>query len=78
MAGETEMAQRSRASLESELKGLREDGSQVELLTPDGGSAAAFGPNLMDGSRRAAVVEEGYRQGKSEASRLKSFWEAQK
>jgi NTE family protein len=77
MAGETEMAQRSRASLDSELRALRAGGSEAELVTPDAASATAFGPNLMDGSRRAAVVEEGYRQGKSEATRLRGFWESQ-
>ena len=33
-----------------------------------------FGPNLMDGTRRVQLIEQGLRQGKAEAARVKAFW----
>jgi NTE family protein len=67
-------AARFRAALEAELDVLRASGSTVELLIPDAGSVAAFGPNLMDGSRRSAVVEEGYRQGRAAHASFAPVW----
>ena len=49
------------------------DTSRTTLAHYDA-SADAFGPNLMDISRRAAVVEAGLAQGRREAERLRNFW----
>jgi NTE family protein len=60
--------------LEAELDALRESGSEVLLIAADEASRGAFGPNLMDASRRGVVAEAGARQGGSEAARLKELW----
>jgi NTE family protein len=44
------------------------------LITPDAGSLAAFGPNLMDPARRADICRAGLEQGRREAEALKGFW----
>jgi len=67
-------AEAARRRFEGELEALRASGSRVETIVPDEGSRAAFGPNLMDGRRRAAVADEGVRQGMVEAGRLREFW----
>ncbi len=67
-------AQRARERLERELGGLREGGSAVELIVPDAASLEAFGPNLLDPSRRGEVAQAGLRQGRAEAARLREFW----
>lgn len=63
-----------RLTLEKELDVLRESGSRVELITPDAESAAAFGINLMDQSRRAGAAREGVRQGRAAANQIRSAW----
>ena len=59
------------ARIDPELAQLRRGGSHVELITPDAASLDAFGPNLMDASRQAAVLEAGVKQGRAEAVRIR-------
>jgi NTE family protein len=59
---------------EAEAAPVRAAGGKMMLVSPDDASAMAFGPNLMDGSRRTAVMEAGRAQGRKEAARLKPFW----
>jgi NTE family protein len=63
-----------RSGMARELDVLREAGARVELVTPDENCRDAFGPNLMDGSRRGDVVAAGLAQGRSVASRVAGFW----
>lgn len=65
---------RSREALEAEVAALRESGSKVEVIVPDAGSLASFGPNLMDFSRRTACAEAGLRQGREAGAALAGFW----
>lgn len=60
--------------LASEQAVIAEGGGTSELITPDANSLEAFGPNLMDASRRAAATRAGLEQGRREAARLASFW----
>lgn len=60
--------------LESEIAALRESGSVVELLELDEAGRQAIGLNLMDRSLIPAAVDEGVRQGESDANRLREFW----
>ena len=68
------IAEAMQAQIDAEIAVLRESGSRVEMIEPDAGSAASFGMNLMDFSRRAAVAAEGARQGAAEGERLRAFW----
>jgi NTE family protein len=68
------IAEAMRRQLDGEITVLRESGSRVEIIEPDAGSAASFGMNLMDFSRRAAVAAEGMRQGAVAGERLRAFW----
>ncbi len=52
---------RSAATVES--LALRNRGAIVRTITPDGGSSAAIGPDLMDRSRADSGLAAGYRQG---------------
>jgi NTE family protein len=72
--GREEIAARLRARLESELQELRDGGSAVESIQPDEESREAFGPNLLDGTRRRLAAEAGLRQGRLEAERLRGWW----
>lgn len=63
-----------RASVQREIDGLKLAGAKVELILPDANCREAFGPNLMDASRRGDVALAGVVQGRAEAARLKSFW----
>jgi NTE family protein len=67
-------AQRVRARYDYEAQSVTEAGGRVELIAPDEAVMEAFGPNLMDGTRRLPVVEAGIAQGKQEAARIKAFW----
>lgn len=60
--------------LDSEIAGLTESGSDVELIEADDAAGQKMGINLMDPSAIEAAVGEGIRQGESEASRLRDFW----
>ena len=67
-------AQFMAARIDPELEQLRRAGSHVELITPDAGSLDVFGPNLMDASRQAAVLDAGVKQGRAEAVRIRAVW----
>ncbi|MGH3302189.1 MAG: hypothetical protein ACRDOK_10995 [Streptosporangiaceae bacterium] len=60
--------------LDSEIAALTENGSVVAVVEADQVGAQAMGVNLMDPSAIPAAVDEGIRQGESEASRLREFW----
>lgn len=60
--------------LEAEMATLREGGAEVILISPDAGSQAAMGVNLMDFSRRAEAARAGLAQGQAEAARLAAIW----
>ena len=62
------------ARIDPELAALRAGGSHVELITPDAASLDVFGPNLMDASRQAVVLEAGVKQGRAEAVRIRAVW----
>ena len=62
--------------IDEEVAALRDEGSTVELITPDEASREAFGPNPMDITRRAAIAEAGARQGVAVAPRLREVWSA--
>lgn len=63
-----------KARAEAELAALRATGAQVELIIPDANCREAFGPNLMDASRRGDVALAGVVQGRAEAARIRAFW----
>jgi NTE family protein len=54
----------SRGAAASEALVLKGRGASVTTVNPDQGSAAAMGLNLMDHTRRAAVIEAGLAQGR--------------
>ena len=56
--------------LESHVESLREQGSRVEVITPDAASRAAMGTNQMDPVTRIPAARAGFAQGKQEASRV--------
>ncbi|HEX4385716.1 MAG TPA: patatin-like phospholipase family protein [Myxococcales bacterium] len=58
---------------EAEAAPVRAAGGEMMLVAPDDASAEAFGPNLMDASRRPAAMEAGRAQGRKEAAKLKAF-----
>ena len=58
------------ADLPSEVEALREQGSHVEVITPDADSRAAMGTNQMDPATRIATARAGFDQGKQEATRV--------
>jgi NTE family protein len=60
--------------LDAELAQVRAAGNEAALIVPDAGSGEAFGPNLMDGSRRGDIARAGHAQGLAEAARVKAFW----
>jgi NTE family protein len=60
------------ARIEAERAALGD--GPFELIIPDAGSLEAFGPNLMDPTRRADIARAGIAQGRREAKRLKAFW----
>jgi NTE family protein len=66
----------ARRQLDTEVETLRSAGSTVDVILPDAQAQEAFGPNLMDPSRRAAAAEAGLRQGTEAAARLASLWQA--
>jgi NTE family protein len=59
---------------ERELQDVRDGGSEVELIVPDDEAREVMGMNLMNGSKRAEIAQEGQRQGRAEAARLKEWW----
>ena len=63
-----------RTGTDRELAVLRGAGGQVTLLTPDEDCRNAFGPNLMDSSRRGDVVKAGLAQGRNIGGEVAGFW----
>jgi NTE family protein len=59
----------SRSVAAVEALTLRRRGATVTAVAPDGASAARMGGNLMDPSRREAVIEAGFAQGVTLARR---------
>jgi NTE family protein len=58
------------ADLASQVEVLREQGSHVEVITPDADSRAAMGTNQMDPATRVPAARAGSAQGRREATRL--------
>ena len=56
--------------LASQIQALREQGSRVEVITPDTDSRAAMGMNQMDPATRIPAARAGFAQGKQEATRV--------
>ncbi len=73
-AGDPAALERSKAALDRELQVLRDGGATVGLITPDEGSAAAFGNNLMDARKRPGAARAGYEQGRRTAAKLAAEW----
>jgi len=59
-----------RTDLPSQVEDLRNQGSQVLLITPDPDSRSAMGPNLMDLAARIPTARAAFAQGKQAASRM--------
>jgi NTE family protein len=58
------------ADLAAQVEALREQGSHVEVITPDADSRAAMGTNQMDPATRIPAARAGFAQGKQEATRM--------
>ncbi|MGH9121286.1 MAG: patatin-like phospholipase family protein, partial [Acidimicrobiales bacterium] len=56
--------------LDSQVEALRQQGSHVEVITPDAESRTAMGTNQMDPATRAPAARAGFAQGKREATRV--------
>lgn len=56
--------------LASQVEAMRNQGSRVEVITPDVDSRAAMGTNQMDLSTRIPAARAGFAQGKKEAASL--------
>ena len=65
---------RMKARVNAEGEAVVKAGGRYDLISPDAETQEAFGPNLMDGTRRVQLIEQGMRQGKAEAARVKAFW----
>ncbi|HZC94510.1 MAG TPA: patatin-like phospholipase family protein [Mycobacterium sp.] len=59
-----------RTDLASQTEDLRNQGSRVEVITPDANSRAAMGTNQMDLATRIPAARTGFAQGKLEATRV--------
>ena len=62
------------ADLQSQVEGLRKQGSRVEVITPNAESRAAMGTNQMDPSTRPPAARAGYNQGRALAPQLTQSW----
>ena len=58
------------ADLASQVEALRQQGSRVEVITPDAESRVAMGTNQMDLATRIPCARAGFAQGQREATRL--------
>ena len=58
------------ADLASQVEALRQQGSRVEVITPDADSLSAMGTNQMDPATRIPAAHAGFAQGKQEATRM--------
>ena len=56
--------------LASQVEALRQQGSHVEVITPDADSLAAMGTNQTDPATRVPAARAGFAQGKQEAARV--------
>ncbi len=65
---------RMKLRVNAEGEAVTKAGGRYELISPDAETQEAFGPNLMDGARRIQLIEQGVRQGKLGAARVKAFW----
>jgi NTE family protein len=65
------MAARDIAREKGELESV---GAKVRVVMFDEATKQAAGPNLMDPTRRAAVAETGYAQGRRIADELREVW----
>jgi NTE family protein len=63
-----------RQRFEAETAILREGGAKVVVLSPDEGSQAAMGLNLMDFRKRADAARAGLAQGVQAAQDLRAAW----
>jgi NTE family protein len=68
------LAERIAARFNDEIEALKGAGATVVTITPDEGSIAAFGPNLMDFRRRPDAARAGLAQGLAYAGQLKPYW----
>jgi NTE family protein len=59
------------ADLASQVETLRQQGSRVEVITPDADSQAAMGTNQMDPATRGPAARAGFAQGQQEATRVR-------
>jgi NTE family protein len=59
-----------RTDLASQVEDLRQQGSRVEVITPDAVSRTAMGTNQMDPATRVPAARAGFAQGKLEAARV--------
>ncbi|MEQ1780758.1 MAG: patatin-like phospholipase family protein [Hyphomonadaceae bacterium] len=66
--------ERMKGRVNAEAAAVTKAGGRFAMIAPDAETQEAFGPNLMDGSRRIQLIEQGLRQGKAEAARIKAFW----
>jgi NTE family protein len=57
--------------LEGQVEALRQQGSRVEVITPDADSRIAMGTNQMDPACRIPAARAGLAQGKHEAARVR-------
>jgi NTE family protein len=64
------------AATRGQIDGLRDGGSQVEVIVPGAEmlEVSGWGMNLMDFGQAGAAYDAGLRQGDEEAGRLKQFW----
>lgn len=66
--------QRMVGRVKAEAEAITKAGGKYELIYPDPATMEAFGPNLMDPSRRVQLIEQGMRQGKYIGAKVKAFW----
>jgi NTE family protein len=57
--------------LEAQVAALRQQGSHVEVITPDADSRIAMGTNQMDPATRIPAARAGLAQGKQEVARVR-------
>jgi NTE family protein len=60
--------------LATQVDELREGGSEVETVFPDGGAGDVFDANALDPSTRLQAARGGYDQGRALAERLAEIW----
>lgn len=59
----------------AETAELRESGSAVVVVLPDADALTAFGPNLMDVTRRAVAAQAGVTQAQVAAEQIRGIWQ---